>query len=230
MSLYAWLMLGSLAGPLFLSFDKKIHFYTYFKTALIAIAGMMALFIPWDTAFTLEGVWGFNTDYLIGVSFLHLPVEEISFFIVVPFACLFIHQVLKGYFPNFNGSNFARIFAPSITLIAGTLLVIGGGNWYTASAMSLTIILTFLVVYVKNATWYRWFVFTYFVACIPFLLVNGVLTGYVTPEPIVWYSSEHILGVRVGTIPLEDFFYNYSMLLLTCWIFEVLNSKQSKKA
>lgn len=230
MSLYAWLMLGSLAGPLFLSFDKKIHFYTYFKTALLSILGMMLLFIPWDTAFTLEGVWGFNPDYLMGATLFQLPVEEISFFIVVPFACLFIHQVLKGYFPIFNGSNFARSFAITFTLLAGTLLVFGAGNWYTTSAMSLTIILTFLVVFIKQASWYRWFVLTYLVAMVPFLLVNGVLTGFVTPEPVVWYSSAHILDIRFGTIPLEDFFYNYSMLLLTCWIFEWLLTRRKKEA
>ena len=65
----------------------------------------------------------------------------------------------------------------------------------------------------------------YVIAVIPFLIVNGVLTGIATPEPIVWYSSEHIMGIRLFTIPVEDLYYNYSMLIMIVWIYEELKKK-----
>ncbi len=37
MSLYAWLMLGSIIGPFALSFDKKVAFYKWFKPLIIGI-------------------------------------------------------------------------------------------------------------------------------------------------------------------------------------------------
>ena len=43
---------------------------------------------------------------------------------------------------------------------------------------------------------------------VPFVVFNYLLTSTV----IVHYSPEAIWGVRVTTIPLEDFFYNFSML------------------
>ena len=47
-----------------------------------------------------------------------------------------------------------------------------------------------------------------------FIIVNGLLTGYNLDTPPVWYNYEETLNIRLGTIPLEDFFY--SMLLLLC--------------
>jgi hypothetical protein len=57
---------------------------------------------------------------------------------------------------------------------------------------------------------------------VPFFIVNGVLTGMFTPEPVVWYSESHIVGWRIVTIPMEDLFYNYSLLLPIIWIHEWL--------
>jgi hypothetical protein len=48
-----------------------------------------------------------------------------------------------------------------------------------------------------------------------------------TPEPIVWYNEEHIIGWRIVTIPVEDLFYNYSMLLPVNWIHEKMIAKGS---
>jgi len=46
------------------------------------------------------------------------------------------------------------------------------------------------------------------VCLIPFAIVNTILTAL----PIVQYNRSAIWGVRMGTIPVEDFFYNYSLL------------------
>jgi hypothetical protein len=62
------------------------------------------------------------------------------------------------------------------------------------------------------------------VALIPFLIVNGVLTGATTPEPVVWYSELHIMGPRIITIPVEDLFYNYDLLLPIIWLYEKFKS------
>ena len=43
---------------------------------------------------------------------------------------------------------------------------------------------------------------------VPFLIFNGLLTGI----PIVVYNDAENWGIRVYTIPLEDFFYSLSLL------------------
>jgi lycopene cyclase domain-containing protein len=46
-------------------------------------------------------------------------------------------------------------------------------------------------------------------------LVNGYLTG----SNIVLYNPKFFLGFRLGSIPLEDFFFGFSMVTqtLVCW-------------
>lgn len=46
------------------------------------------------------------------------------------------------------------------------------------------------------------------VCYIPFGIFNGILTGI----PVVEYNPQAILGWRLGTIPAEDFIYNFSYL------------------
>ena len=49
---------------------------------------------------------------------------------------------------------------------------------------------------------------------IPFLIVNGLLTGSFLDNPIVWYSELEIVGYRIFTIPVEDAFYCMAMMLI----------------
>jgi lycopene cyclase domain-containing protein len=52
---------------------------------------------------------------------------------------------------------------------------------------------------------------------VPFLIINTVLTAL----PVVEYNSKAIWGLRVGTIPLEDFFYNYAMLSFYLLVYRI---------
>lgn len=74
--------------------------------------------------------------------------------------------------------------------------------------------------------WYGWFIISFLVALIPFLIVNGILTGAITPKPIVWYSEDHIVGWRIITIPVEDIYYNMTLLLPITAIFEFLKKNK----
>lgn len=229
MSLYAWVIVGSIAGPFFLSFDKKVAFYKNWLFLLPAILTIGFLFLVWDEYFTINEVWGFNPNYLSKMYVGHLPIEEVLFFLVVPYACLFIHEVLKAYFPNVPLKKVAHFFAFAFTFAGLTFGLMHMDNWYTASACIVSAILTIGLYFVNRVKWYGNFVFTYLVAMIPFLIVNGILTGSVTDEPIVWYSEEHIMGPRILTIPVEDLFYNYAMLLPITALFEFFKSRKARK-
>ena len=47
------------------------------------------------------------------------------------------------------------------------------------------------------------------------LLVNGYLTAR-----IVMYNPAEFMGLRLGTIPLEDFLFGYSMIVLSLTVWE----------
>lgn len=225
MSAYFWIITLSFAGPFFLSFDKKVAFYRYFLHTFIAILIVAIPFLFWDNYFTINKIWGFTPEYLSGFYFYSLPIEECLFFFVVPFACLFIHQVLKAYFPRFDAKLIVQSFAFFFVLsglLFGTLYF---DNWYTSSACITSALLTIGLYFVAKVPWFKRFVFTYLVVLIPFIIVNGVLTGAITAKPIVWYSEEHIIGIRIISIPFEDLYYNYCLLLPIVAIFERLQKK-----
>ena len=54
------------------------------------------------------------------------------------------------------------------------------------------------------------------------LLVNGFLTG----KNIVMYDPRFFLGLRIGSIPLEDFFFGFSMITLTIIFWEHFKEKK----
>jgi lycopene cyclase domain-containing protein len=115
-SLYLWLNIGSIAVPLLYSFHPKLQLYKKFHWLLLSIMLTMGVFIPWDVIFTINGVWGFNSDYFLGFEIFSLPLEEWLFFICIPFACVFTHYALLLYFPNLKLSKVATK-AISISLI-----------------------------------------------------------------------------------------------------------------
>lgn len=212
MSLYLWINILSFAGPFILSFDRKVHFYTHWKTLIPGILVIGSIFIAWDIYFTANGIWGFNPDYLTGVEFFNLPIEECLFFFTVPYACVFIYECVKAYFPKFQPHQFAYIFVLCLSLSGIILALMYKENWYTFSALLGAAVINMIVYFGWTPKWYAHFVVTFLITTIPFLLVNGVLTGATTPEPIVWYSEEHIIGPRIITIPMEDIYYNFLML------------------
>lgn len=214
--LYLILDIATLLGPLALSFDKKVAFYKTWKALFPAIGIMMLLFIPWDMYFTEIGVWGFNPDYLSGIYIGNLPLEECLFFIVVPYACVFIYACLKAYFPNLSLSN-SLLNAIVITLFFGLIFFVflDISAKYTTLTFSLLGIYLLAQKHIFKIAWLSYFLLAYAISLIPFLIVNGVLTGSWIEEQVVWYSADHIIGERIGTIPVEDTMYNMLMLLMT---------------
>ena len=216
---YLLLMLLSISYPFIRSFENKISFYKYWKALALATILMMSIFITWDVIFTTHEIWSFNDRYILGYKLLSLPIEEWMFFICVPYSCVFIHEVLNYFFPlkrislNIHRLNY---------WVALMLIIIGVVFWskmYTCVCFILTgLFLLFLQQ--KNTSLIAVIYRTFIVSLIPFFIVNGILTGALTDEPIVLYDDLQNTMIRIVTIPIEDFVYCLFMLGLTIWIYE----------
>lgn len=224
--LYLIVDLTAISLPFIFSFHPKANFSKKWKYLWPAILLPAIFFLIWDEWFTRMGVWGFNREYLTGIYVFSLPIEEILFFICIPYACVFTYEAV-GYFSK---KNYVERFAPSITLTLGVLLfVIAGLNfekWYTSSAFFLCSIFLFYLRFVLKPSYLGKFYSTFLFILIPFFMVNGILTGTGLENPIVWYNDAENIGIRMGTIPIEDTFYGMLLLLINVVIFE---SRQIKK-
>ncbi len=217
--LYLGLMLFSMAYPIAQSFERRLRYYQNWKGLFLGILAMMLIFIPWDIYFTAKGVWWFNDLYITGFKIWNLPIEEWAFFVVVPFACVFLYEVLNHFV---KADVLKPIAQPTFLILAAVLLVVGALN-FTRNYTAITFIITsisLVILGLKKPKWIGRFFLTYVICWLPFLLINGALTGNFTSEAVVNYDPEHNLGLRVLTIPIEDSVYNLFMLLIVISIYE----------
>lgn len=226
---YILILILSLLYPLAQSFERRLKMYKRAKYIFPGIFFTAVLFIIWDVLFTKAGVWGFNHSYTLDYYFLGLPLEEWLFFLIIPYCIFFTHEVLRYFIKNFNYPKISRIFIWTL-LIANTLaLPFVWTKTYTFTAMAFVIPFLALQLIIKSyKTWFSWFMLTYLVSFVPFILVNGFLTRI----PVVWYNNAENLGLRITTIPIEDFIYLLGMLLPTFTIYHWLqdrNTMQSKE-
>ncbi len=225
--LYLYIHLFTVLPILFLSFDRRVHFHTYWKQLFPAILFVAILFIIWDIIFTQMGIWDFNHDYHLAAKLLGLPIEEWLFFVTVPFACIFIYECLNYYVAK-------DLLAPLDTIISiGTATVLLSFGFYHLEKLytSTTFILTgsFVLFHYLNFenTYRSRFYLAYLVSWIPFIIVDGVLTGGITEQPIVLYHPEEFMGFRIGSVPFEDSIYSLLMLMSIVTIFECLKQRNN---
>ena len=198
----------------------KGAFYKTWKQVVIAIAVPAIVFIAWDEVFTQFGIWGFNPRYITGLSIGSLPLEEVLFFVCIPFACLFTYYAFK------NLSDRQLFFSKHELLSYFMIIALAvGGVYYldkpytTATFLTLSFFLAFLTLKIL-ARFPGYFYVSFLAILIPFFIVNSILTGSFIEEEVVWYNDTANLGLRLGTIPLEDIFYAMLLILMNVSIYE----------
>jgi len=221
--LYLLLNIGSISIPFLYSFHPKLKFYKYWKALFISIVVTMLIYLPWDIIFTNNDFWGFNNNYFIGYKIFNLPLEEWLFFICIPYACVFTHYALLYYFPSTKLSDKSTKKITSILIALFLIIAITNYNkWYTFINFLYAAILLLFVFRNKILNQYY---LTFLVMLIPFFIVNGVLTGSFITDEVVWYNNDENLGIRLGTIPIEDSVYAFTLILTNLSIISKLENR-----
>ncbi|HEX5169808.1 MAG TPA: lycopene cyclase domain-containing protein [Cyclobacteriaceae bacterium] len=226
--LYLLINLLSVSLPLIFSFYPKAPFYKKWKYLFPAVLITASIFLLWDVVFTELGIWGFNPRYITGIYVFNLPVEEVLFFICIPYASLFtyfalIHLLKKDYlFPH----------QELISSCLSVFLLIGGMYHMDKSYTGVTffaagLFIAYQMLFLKPRYMGRFYV-AFAVTLVPFFIVNGILTGSFIDEPVVWYNNEENLGIRIGTIPIEDAFYGLLLLTMNVSIYEFLKTRDGE--
>ena len=227
--LYLLINLASFSIPFIYSFEKKMHFIQYWKAVFLAVLIVAVPFLIWDVVFTEYGFWGFNPSYYLGITFFGLPIEEILFFICIPFASVFTHYAFIHFFKNLKLSNKVTQNITVFFLIGAiVVLIFAFPKAYTSINFSLFGLLMLYAYLKKDAILNRFYI-TFLLVLVPFFVVNGLLTGSFIPGEVVWYNNEENLGLRLGTVPVEDVFYAFSMLYMSLILIEKFKVKFNKK-
>lgn len=220
---YGLLMLFTLSGPLMLSWDKRVKFYEKIPYVLISSLVILPFYLFWDISFTKLNYWGFNPEYILGFYFYNLPLEEVSFFIIVPFACTFIYECI-GYYEKSLPKLNVRLLHWIIFFTTVLFLIFNYNKPYPIVAC-LSVLIGLVTASVLKFPYLNKFWWSWFFQFIPFIIVNGILTYL----PVVWYNENAFSTIRIGTIPIEDLWYGLGLYIANIMLYEWLQVWNARK-
>ncbi len=221
MSEYLIINISTILFPLLYSFESTINYFRKLPAVIVSTIIVGVYYVVWDVIATSRGDWSFNADFLLGIDVFNLPLEEIFFFITVPYSMIFLYEISKYYFTKKEIK-----YNPKMLLIVAVVFfivsIINYDQDYTFTVMFTNGILFSLIAFSQIDILFRLQFWIYMLlAFIPFFLVNYFLTSL----PVVIYGTESIFNIRITTIPLEDFFYNFSLVFFYVYVYEFLQQK-----
>lgn len=221
MSEYLILNILIIVIPFFLLFEKKINYYKKLPAVILSVFVIGIIYVFWDILATKRGDWSFNEAFVGRFYLIGLPIEEILFFITVPFSCIFIYETFAHYLKDKQ----IKLYKPAYILLSIFLILMGiiySHQPYTITVLFFTALFFIISVIccsniLSSKIYWIFILFTFF----PFFVVNYVLTSL----PVVIYNPSAIWGIRITTIPLEDFFYSFSMLSFHLMLYLLFKEK-----
>jgi lycopene cyclase domain-containing protein len=194
--------------PLIVSFFPYLSYYKKFPSVLFSIFAGGLFFVTWDVIATLRGDWSFNPDHVMGISFAGLPLEEVLFFIFVPYSLLLTYEQAAYIFRDRKVIwNQRAGYAMGLILVIASFLVTGK-NYTFMAVFSAGLVMLALSLFcpgmMERLSFWAYLLTGYLL----FILFNYFLTSL----PVVIYSPSSVSGVRFLTIPIEDFFYNFALM------------------
>ena len=222
---YLLIDLFSVLVPFIFSFHPSLRFYKNWPAFFPAMLATAIVFVGWDMYFTHLKIWGFNAQYLTGFTIGNLPIEEILFFFCIPYACVFTYACLNLLIKKTLSGRVQFVISSSLIALSIFMAVRFNSLRYTDYTFTVLAALVFLTQFILKSRWLSRFYVTYLLLLLPFVIVNGLLTGTGLHNPVVWYNPAHIIGVRILTIPVEDIFYGMDLILLNIIIYTGLRIK-----
>ncbi|MBU1726189.1 MAG: lycopene cyclase domain-containing protein [Candidatus Omnitrophica bacterium] len=94
MSKYMSLLIIAGIVPFICSFWPGLKFYRNLRALAISIGLIVIIFGGWDVFATWRGHWSFNASGVWPIRIVNLPIEEVLFFVVIPFCCIFTWEAI----------------------------------------------------------------------------------------------------------------------------------------
>ena len=222
---YGLFILGTFA-----SYVALVHFGG--KAAKVAkrpfLAALLCVLLPfiiWDIWATHRGHWAFNPDFIIDVRLIGVPIEEVLFFVAIPLICLAVYQLVHSKVGDSELST--RMFVPvgflSAVLLVSCILFID--RPYTFVVSGLGVLLCIGLLLEKRLIRSKAFWVSLAIIYALFFISNTLLTAL----PVVTYGQFAVTGMRLGTIPIEDFIYNFILFSLCLLIYRHWSQKVPSK-
>jgi lycopene cyclase domain-containing protein len=67
------------------------------KLLVSSVLPVAVIFVAWDVFAVYSVFWSFNLGHMLGLIFINQPIEEIGFFLTVPFYYVTIWELVKKF-------------------------------------------------------------------------------------------------------------------------------------
>lgn len=220
---YLGLLLVTFLVPVAMELRKPTGFFRQLKYLFPALIFSGAIFIIWDLRFEEKAIWRFNQEYLTGVNILNLPIEECLYFLIISFLGVYIYEFVKYRFSNFEYPNTFLVISLVLLVLFGIVAYYSRQKLYPFfTFFLLTIYLGYTVFRNRFKKYYSKFYLAYFIELVPFIILNGILTAL----PVIEYNPIHNLGIRLYSIPVENFASLFLLLIMNITIYEYLTERR----
>lgn len=212
---YYFLNLIIFVPVLLLSFFTNVKPHRHIKGLLAGYLFVSLPFLIYDYWAVDRGLWAFNEAYVTGPYLWGMPLEEILFFITVPFAMIYVWGVVKKFIGDIGIPAIFPLIAMG-AVAAGSIwaLIFYWDNAYTRTVAIAALIMILVAVGSRIAYTLRFWTFQLVLLGL-FLIFNSILTTL----PIVTYNPDAIIGFKFGDIPIEDFLFNFAFVNLFLLVF-----------
>ncbi|MFT5778337.1 MAG: lycopene cyclase domain-containing protein [Crocinitomicaceae bacterium] len=171
---YLLLDLSIITLPILFSANKHVHFFSNWKSALLASTVIASTFLILGIIFTSKGILGLNPVHCRGANVAIVPFEEILFFLVTPFSSIFIYENCKYYLRRWELTWLNRILILTYTLFSLAMTWYLTVDWYILSLITASgFVLTW---WILNKSLKKIGV-TYLISLLPSYFIYSIIKG-----------------------------------------------------
>lgn len=201
-SLYLLIDLAALIIALFFSFRPRASFRKEWKWLLPSIGVVAIPTLLVNAQLIRIGAWGYNQDHILGQFVYLLPIEEILYYLCVPYLAMLGYYFCRYYFPGtqlkYSGRIIAGVSAALCLIIAAAYL----DHLFTLiSFLGVSIFLAFC--FLRRPFWLGHLIISFSVFSIAFILYNSTLGELNLIFPIFKYEAAETMDVFVNNMPIE---------------------------
>lgn len=100
---YLAVLLFVVLGSIWLEVALRTRVIVRWRRLLLSMVLPLLVFVAWDAYAIAAGHWSFDADRIIGITVVGgVPIDEVLFFIVIPFASILTLEAVRSVKPNWN--------------------------------------------------------------------------------------------------------------------------------
>jgi lycopene cyclase domain-containing protein len=100
---YLLILVACLLGTMPLEAVLHVHVYAQWRRLAASVLPVAIVFTGWDLFSIRQGLWRYNSHYLVGATLPgRLPAEELCFFLVIPICAVLTFEAVLARRPDWK--------------------------------------------------------------------------------------------------------------------------------